>query len=402
MQSIVKDLEDSIARAAAWLEIHDYKAYDPGDGNSSPIHWLTFSNLFLERVLQQVVYRAPINLRPLLGIKPHRSTKGMGYIAWAYVYLYSLTGQSGYEQKARWALRWLIANRSPGYSEFCWGNHFPFSSRGGKIPKLEPTIVWSSLIGQAFLEAYYVLRDSEYLDVVASVARWIMGLPRERTAKGACLSYVAFGQSSIHNSNMLGGALLAQVGKLLDWKEALIVAKEAMVYSCTRQNRDGSWFYGEHPMYHWVDNFHTGYNLDSLKRYVESSGDCEFDDCLARGFKYYKTKFIEHDGCPRYYNTRKYPVDIQCAGQSIDTLTFFADRDSESLELAVKVADWAIRHMQAADGHFYYRDLGWAVNKTPMLHWGQGTMLKALAHLLMRLTSRRPFGEQALRSEGVK
>ena len=41
--------------------------------------------------------------------------------------------------------------------------------------------------------------------------------------------------------------------------------------------------------------------------------------------------------------------------------------------------------MQAADGHFYYRDLGWAVNKTPMLHWGQATMFKALSHLLSKL-----------------
>jgi hypothetical protein len=43
--------------------------------------------------------------------------------------------------------------------------------------------------------------------------------------------------------------------------------------------------------------------------------------------------------------------------------------------------------MQAQDGHFYYRDLGWTVNKTPMLHWGQGVMFKALAHLLAVLSA---------------
>jgi hypothetical protein len=41
--------------------------------------------------------------------------------------------------------------------------------------------------------------------------------------------------------------------------------------------------------------------------------------------------------------------------------------------------------MQAPDGHFYYRDLGWTMIKTPMFHWGQGTMFKALAHLLSKL-----------------
>jgi len=48
--------------------------------------------------------------------------------------------------------------------------------------------------------------------------------------------------------------------------------------------------------------------------------------------------------------------------------------------------------MQDADGHFYYRDLGWKKVKTPMLHWGQGTMFKALAHLLSRLEPRRKRG----------
>ena len=41
--------------------------------------------------------------------------------------------------------------------------------------------------------------------------------------------------------------------------------------------------------------------------------------------------------------------------------------------------------MQAPDGHFYYRDLGWRKVQTPMLHWGQGTMFKALAHLSGKL-----------------
>ena len=49
-----------------------------------------------------------------------------------------------------------------------------------------------------------------------------------------------------------------------------------MLYSCARQNLDGAWFYGEAPKYHWIDSFHTGYNLDSLKRYVDSTNETEF------------------------------------------------------------------------------------------------------------------------------
>jgi hypothetical protein len=162
-----------------------------------------------------------------------------------------------------------------------------------------------------------------------------------------------------------------------------------------RQNADGGWFYGESAKYHWIDNFHTGYNLDCLKRYVDSTGDRDFEPNLRRGFHYFTTHFFEADGCPKYYSNQAQPIDIQCAAQAIDTLAFFADQESESLGLAEKVAHWTICHMQARDGHFFYRDLGWKKVKTPMLHWGQGTMFKALAHLLSNQTSPAKQAETA-------
>jgi rhamnogalacturonyl hydrolase YesR len=282
-----------------------------------------------------------------------------------------------------------MQNKSPGYPQYCWGNHFPFCSRAGKTPALEPIIPWSTLIGEAFLEAYSMLGNAKYLDVASSVCDWILSLPREQTKSGVCISYVAFKQSSIHNSNMLAAALLAQVGALTKSATALEAARQAMVYSCSRQNADGGWYYGEAPMYHWIDNFHTGYNLDSLKRYCQSTGETTFDATMRRGFDYFKRNFFELDGRPKYYHNKTYPIDIQCAAQAIDTLTFFSDTDDEAMQLARKVAVWTIDSMQAKDGHFYYRHLGWAINKTPMLHWGQGTMLKALAHLLTKIDKSR-------------
>ena len=50
--------------------------------------------------------------------------------------------------------------------------------------------------------------------------------------------------------------------------------------------------------------------------------------------------------------------------------------------LARKVAAWTIENMQDADGYFYFQRWPLVVNQTPMLHWGQATMLHALAVLL--------------------
>jgi hypothetical protein len=162
-----------------------------------------------------------------------------------------------------------------------------------------------------------------------------------------------------------------------------------MEYSCSRQLPDGSWWYAEEPKYHWIDNFHTGYNLDSLKYYIESSDDGEFRPNLERGLSFYKAHFFEETGRPKYYHTRTYPVDIQCVAQSIDTLASFSDRDPECLQLSAKVAAWAIENMQDSNGYFYYRQYPLVKAKTPMLHWGQATMFKALAHLLLQMKTEK-------------
>src|ERR1022692_564069 len=282
-------VEQSIYKVGRWVEDHEYRAYDPGDGDLSFLHYCTFNTHFLKRLLTAAVLRVPFHIRPAIGIRPHTSTKGMGYMGWGYAKMYSLTGNDDYRRRADYCFDWLMKNRSPGYERYCWGNHFAFSTRAGTIPKYMPTIVWSSLIGLAFLEGYEVIHNPKYLEVAASVGEWVKSMPRERTSRGTCLSYVPFAQSSIYNSNMLGAALLARVAVYTNDQESSRLAKDAMTYACTRQNADGAWFYGEASKYHWIDNFHTGYNLDCLKRYIDSTSDREFEQNLRCGFQYFKS-----------------------------------------------------------------------------------------------------------------
>jgi rhamnogalacturonyl hydrolase YesR len=306
-------------------------------------------------------------------------------MAWGYLTMLKLTGKKEYSEKAVKCLDWLIENKSPGYSDYSWGNHFKFSSRVGSIPKLEPIIPWSSLIGQAFLDAYETLENPKYLKVAESVCDWILKLPRKQTDSGVCIGYNALGESTVHGASMLGAALLARTAKFTGNKAAIQVAKEAMEYSCTRQNPDGSWYYAEEDNSKWIDNFHTGYNLDSLKCYIDNTDDRTYDDNLRRGFAYFKNTFFEENGRPKYYHNRTFPVDIQCASQAIDTLAYFSDIDETALELSEKVARWTIVNMQDKTGYFYYRQLSSIKVKTPMLHWGQATMYKSLSLLLSKM-----------------
>jgi hypothetical protein len=386
-QAAPDEIKRSLDRVQQWVESHNYQAYEPFDGLSSWARPLTFDNLFAQRILQQTIRQSPINLRPLMGVTPKDSTKGQGYMAWGYLLLYRATEQEAYLEKAVRCLNWLDKNKVPRFRYHSWSNEFDYASRNGYYSKNDPIIVWTALIGHAYMEAYDLTQDERFLRVAESACWWILEIPREKTERGDCLSYLPDRRSSVHNANMLGAGLLARTGAKTGDKEFWRVASSAMEYSCSRQRADGSWWYAESAENHWIDNFHTGYNLDALRYYIDYTGDEEFQPNLVKGLEYFKNNFFESSGRPKYYHSRTYPVDIQCSSQAIDTLAWFSDLDPACLPLAQKVASWTIENMQDRDGHFYYRQYPLIKAKAPMLHWGQATMFKALSQLYLVLQS---------------
>ena len=367
---------------------NNYKAYDPFDGLSSPLlRPFTFDNKYLRIVLQQSIRRFPFNLRPLVGIKPEMSTKAMGFFAKGYLKLFKIFEKEEYLDKAKFCLDWLVENYSTGYSGYAWGNHFDYQSRLFYLSKGIPTVVWTALIADAFVDAYEELGEDKYLDVAKSSCNFILNdLEHIPERNGSiCISYIPIGRAKVHNANMLAVSLLSRVWKHTGDQKLLDLAQKAIAYTLQCQREDGSWWYGENKMLHWVDNFHTGYVLNSLFTYISNTGDEKYKPNLLKGFKFYKENFFLEDGTPKYYFNKIYPIDIQCASQSIETLVLFSSMDPSSLKLAEKAARWTIENMQDKSGYFYFRKGRLFTNKTSTLHWGQATMLSAISSLLLKL-----------------
>lgn len=376
-----EDILSSIMKLRKWIETHNYKAYDPFDGLNSYLYPLTLRSKFLRQGLVQIVKRSPWNLRPILGINPAQSSKGIAYIAKGYLWVYKLTGEKNCLGKAKCCLNWLTQHANRKYSGLCWGNHFDYQTRGYFLKAGEPTIVWSSLTAQAFVMACEVIGDKEYLDIAESTANFILrDLKHIPVGNGICISYIPGDIVLVHNSNLLGAALLANVYRYTKREDCLELARKAVIYACEHQLPNGAWYYGEEKKFHWIDNFHTGYNLNAIKDYQEYTGDRSFSESLDKGYSFYRSYFFTEEGIPKYYYNKLYPIDIQCISQSIETLVCFGD-----IDMALKVAQWAIRNMQAPDGHYYFQKYRFFMNKTPMLHWGQGTMFSALSRLYYSL-----------------
>lgn len=383
-------VEQSLYAAQRWLEENQNAAYDPFEGLSSSLRPLTFGTKFGRQVLVQIVRRSPVNLRPLIGIRPTTSTKGMGFLAQGYLRWNQYSPSPGLREKTISAFSWLADHVSAGYSGPCWGNHFDYQTRLYYAPAKTPTVVWSALIAKAFLEAYETLGDPRYLEIARGTCEFILrDLPRPTDSHGFCISYIPLAPVRVHNANCLAAALLARVYKHTREPELYQVATEALNFTVSYQAADGSWGYGPDETCGWIDSWHTAYVLDSLQDYATGTGDERFQESCRRGWDFYRQNFFLADGTPKYYWNGVYPVDIQSASQAIETLCRFREWNSEALPLAVQVALWTIEHMQDPDGHFYFQRRKRLVVRTPTFHWGQATMISALSYLLLHLPNER-------------
>tara|TARA_B100000315_G_C14571065_1_gene585538 strand:+ start:713 stop:1894 length:1182 start_codon:yes stop_codon:yes gene_type:complete len=379
------DITDSITRLEGWLKHNNYKGYEYYDGLTSVLRFITFGNWFAERLLIQFFKRMPFNFRPVFGVRQLESTKGMGFIAKGYLNLWKETKNDVYRKKAEYFLNWLVTNHSKGYSGYCWGNSFDHASGAFQLPKNSPTLVWSGLIGHVFLNAYELFQEKKYLNVAESICTFISkDIERTEYEGTICLSYVTFKKLPVHNANMIGSSLLARVYKYNGDKRLKSLAEKSMTYSCNAQLKNGAWLYSEAPNGNWIDNWHTAYNLDALKHYIDSIGDSQFEKKLIKGYSFYKQNFFLKNGKPKYYYNRLRWADIQSAAQAIDTFCFFSEFDDDAIQRALNVANWTIKNMQHKNGYFYYRDLGWKKVKIPMIHWGQATMFSALSNLIQK------------------
>ena len=260
------DILHSLLKLDRWVESAEWKAYDTFDGLSSPYaESFTRGNPFLRQVWQQAVRRFPLNIRPLLRIEPSMSTKGMGFFAQGYLKLFKCRGDDQYRKKAEYCLRWLLEHHCKQFNGYCWGNHFDYQSRGGGIPRGTPTIVWTGLIAHAFIDAFEVLGDEEYLDCAESSCRFILDeLGWMEFQEGILLRYFPKADILVHNSNMIGASLLARVNAYREVERYRDVATRAVQFTLHYQSREGAWYYGVGKKWAWIDSFHTAYVLEAL------------------------------------------------------------------------------------------------------------------------------------------
>ena len=336
-------LLDSFLRLKAYCEAEDFKGWDPYDGLKSKVARTLLPlkhSALLRLCLIQGFKRCPVNLRRWALVPKEYNAKGIGLFLQGYCNLYRLMendveidARLGSKEKILSRIRQLadllLELRSdklfPGeYHGACWGYNFDWQARRLFLfPAHTPTVVATNFCATALMEAYEVTGHKPYLDVALSAAEFVTkDLHRTEYKGGFLFSYSKLkGNDTVFNASILGSRLLSFCYKYTGNETYREYARQSLQACCAGQEADGAWRYGMLPVQKWRDSFHTGYNLDGLIAYQENTGDTSFEPYMEKGFDYYVANFFEADGTPKYYDDRRYPIDIHCPGQLFVTLS---------------------------------------------------------------------------------
>jgi hypothetical protein len=148
----------------------------------------------------------------------------------------------------------------------------------------------------------------------------------------------------------------------------------------SHQREDGSWYYAEKESAHWIDSFHTGFNLQSILYFLEMGMVEEYRAAFERGVRFYAENFFLEDGTPKYLHDRTYPIDIHSPAQAVVFLSRLAGQYRGLID---KITAWMTNNMQDERGFFYFQKRPHYTNKVPYMRWGQAWAFHALTEFYL-------------------
>jgi hypothetical protein len=373
--------QDGVSRIRRWGEACDWKGYDPYDALNSPAApFLTLGTRPGRRALTQAVKLSPLNLRPILRIQPDWNAKAIGLVASGYARL-SAAGDTTAGVPARRWLEWLAANHSGSPTFMAWGYHFDVQTRFFSYDRDTPNTIATSFVAHAFLDGVELLGDQRWGEQALAAARFLGEHMLSAGPDGTYFRYLPREDELVHNANLLACAVLARTARLLGAESLAEPARQALETSLGAQREDGAWPYAAGPAGGWVDNFHTGYVLESLAHCVTLRPDVR--GRLEQGLAFWDRALFADDGTPKYFPDRTYPVDAHCYATAIATWLSVVQWHPRALQRADRLAELLIARMLDPAGFVHFQQRRLWTNRVPFVRWTTAPSFRALAGLLL-------------------
>lgn len=395
---------DAIA-GAVWerARADGFMGHDPYDGlKSRRLAYPLARSRWLRLAVIQGVKRCPWNLRPVLGVPPGSNPKALGLLMQAISRRPDLATEN--DRRRLVDLMAGLASRPDGSAVFAgraaprgraqqlvadgaealgWGYDFPWQSKVFLQPAYYPTVVCTSFAVDGLSDLVHPLATTSIHAAAAFVRKH---LHRHEDETGVCYSYSPRDRTRVYNASLFAGKILARASRLVGPAEAAAYRDEAAAtveYVAARQADDGHWVYGEADHWQWVDNFHTGFVLETIADIAALIGEPDhWSRTLATGLAFYRGHLLGPDLTPYYHADRPHVLDAHTVAQSALTLLRFADRDVALRAAARRVIELGVAGLwQPQRAGFAFQRGRLLANRTVFLRWSQAWMLRAICTL---------------------
>lgn len=367
---IIKDLDLSFRK-------NDFKGWDLYDALLSKFFskGSILDSRYPRYIWTQVNKRFPLNLRSLMLVPKSHNPKGLALILRGYCELFRHAGEQQYLDLAKKVAQYLLLSRSKA-KHYCWGNNFPYQSRGDYYEAYCPNGITTSFAINAIIELYNINQEPELLKVIESVKAYIVDELLLMNQGGmAVFKYYEQDDYITYNATAKITESLAKIYSVTGDENLPEIIRNSYRFILSKQNMDGSWYYDESKTGKWIDNFHTGYVLVALLN-IKRILNLDFGEAeINKGLAYHKDNQYSEDYIPKYYTDSLFPIDTHCFAQSIITFTEFGELDT-----AAAITKQAIKLMYERDGKYFIYSIRKHYRvKTNLLRWCNAYMFYALS-----------------------
>jgi len=383
-------VENSLGKLYFYCKRQNWAGYDPYDALNSP-YFMHLSNKWTRIAAIQILRRLPINLRYFLKIKKSYNPKAIALFIRALIKLSSIIRLDDYKNELYKMSDILLDMKSQEIStseRIAWGYSFGWQSRAFYCKPFSPNIQSAIMSAHAFYElsngkffSESINRKFENICIVANLYI-IENLLLYEDEEIAVLRYIPGDNTIIINVQAQAAWSLLRAYLLTREKRFLDISLKLLRFVRQKQQRDGSWLYGEAASQKFIDNFHTGFILEALHECRLINETTIPKETIKRGYKFYINHFFYKKKLVKYFHNSKYPVDSHAIAQSIITISKLYKYDDLSNLLLGNIINWSIKNFQSEKGYFYYQQWPFLINKIQYMRWSQAWMLYAFASFL--------------------
>ncbi len=311
------------------------------------------------------------------------------HYAMGFARLADVTGQENYLDQARQFLEALIASRSPGYQNYCWGYPFDWVTRTGVMQTGMPLITTTPYVYEAFEGVYEIDGDERWLKIMESIAEHAFHdiSDQEISEHSASAGYnpvdKVFG---VVNASAYRAFLLTSASIRFDRKDYREAAGRNLNFVLDCQQSDGSWPYAVDGARDFVDHFHTCFVLKALAKIERQTGDPRCTAAIAAGVDYYVKNLFDDDGLPRPFSKAPrltvYERELYDYAECFNLCSLLPGRFPMLDERLGTALSDLLNHWQKSDGSFRARRLRFGWDNVPMHRWAQSQLFRALCMLM--------------------